>query len=102
MAFFDGIMKILGSNGSATASVTNRGSKGAIGVEILDASGNQIVGFGGSSLINVVYDYVSLTYDGNGNATVIQFFSGGAVGALVATLTLTYDGSNNLLTVTKT
>ena len=35
--------------GGVTASITTRGSKGALAIEVLDASGNQVTSFGGSS-----------------------------------------------------
>lgn len=46
MALWDFVTKIVGSNGSTSASVTTRGSKGVVAVEILDESGNQVTSFG--------------------------------------------------------
>jgi hypothetical protein len=48
MSVSDIVAKILGSNGSTTAAVTTRGTKGAIAIEVVDASGTQITNFGGS------------------------------------------------------
>jgi len=47
------------------------------------------------------HDYISNTYDGSGNLTIVQYYRGGSSGRLVATLTLTYNVSDNLLTVTR-
>jgi len=47
------------------------------------------------------HDYISNTYDGSGNLTIVQYYRGGSGGRLVATLTLTYNVSNSLLTVTR-
>lgn len=46
------------------------------------------------------YDYISLGYTGS-NLTTVKYYSGGAGGTLLATLTLVYDGSNILQTITK-
>lgn len=50
MGLFDGVVKLIGATGNITTSVTARGSKGAVAVEILDASGNQITQFGGDEI----------------------------------------------------
>jgi len=47
------------------------------------------------------HDYISNTYDGSGNLTIVEYYRGGSGGRLVATLTLTYNASNSLLTVTR-
>lgn len=88
---------IVNEDDDVQVSVTERGSKGALGVEILDPSGNQIT----NGLITEQYDYISLSYTGS-NLTTVVYKTGGANGTIVATLTLTYDSSDNLLTVTKT
>ena len=105
MSFFDQVVKILGSNGSTAAAVTTRGSKGAVAVEILDASGAQITDFSGTpvQLVTEAYDYVAVTsYNDNGDPLVVQYRSGGASGTLVATLTITYTPAYLISTVTKT
>lgn len=95
------VVKIMDATGTGKASVTSRGSKGAVAVELVDPSGNQIAIQSG--LITQAYDYVLLSnYDAGGNVGTIVFKSGGAAGTIVGTLTLTYDASGNLLTVTKT
>lgn len=99
MSANDQVAKILGSNNTTTASVTTRGSKGAVGVEILDAQGNQITI--GSGLVTSAFDYISLTYDGSSNLISVVYKSGGSAGTTVATLTLAYDGSSNLTSITK-
>jgi hypothetical protein len=48
-----------------------------------------------------LHDYISNTYDGNGNLTTVEYYRDGSGGKLVATLTMTYDANDNLLTVTK-
>jgi hypothetical protein len=96
----DQITSIIGANGVTQAAVTARGSKGAIAVEILDASGNQITL--GSGLVTAPFDYIALSnYDVNNNPGTITYKSGGAGGTTVATLTLAYSGAN-LTSVTKT
>lgn len=103
MSLFDQVVKILGGNGSTAASVALRGSKGALGIEILDASGNQVIP--GAALVTAAYDYIALTYvvggNGVGEVETATFKSGGASGTTVATLTLTYDASNRVSSVTK-
>jgi hypothetical protein len=47
------------------------------------------------------HDYISNTYDGNGNLTVVDYYRDGSGGKLVAKLTMTYDANDNLLTVTR-
>lgn len=100
----DQVVKITGGIGGATQlDVSTLGSKGAAAVQILDASGNQITGFGGGSLVTAAYDYIAITsYNSNGDPLIIQYRSGGALGTLVATLTITYDASFLISTVTKT
>ena len=46
------------------------------------------------------FDYIGLSYTGS-DLTTVTYYSGGASGALVATLTMTYS-SGVLQTVTKT
>ena len=46
------------------------------------------------------YDYIALGYSGN-NVNLVQYYLGGAGGALMATLTLTYSG-NNITSVART
>lgn len=48
-----------------------------------------------------LHDYISNTYDGSGNLTIVEYYRNGSGGKLVATLTMTYDANDNLLTVTK-
>jgi hypothetical protein len=56
-----------------------------------------------NSLVPTLYDYIGpLTYDVNSNLIGVVFKLGGALGAVVSTLTLAYDGSNRLISVTKT
>ena len=93
MGLWDQVTKILGSNGSTTAAVTTRGSKGAVAVEILDASGAQVTGFP-TSLVPFSYDYVSITYNSSSNPTEVVYKTGGSGGTTVATLTIAYTGSN--------
>lgn len=96
----DQVAKILGSNNVTLASVTSRGTKGAVGVEILDAQGNQITL--GSGLVTSAFDYISLSnYDASGNVGTVVYRNGGVIGTIVATLTLTYDASGNLTSISK-
>lgn len=53
----------------------------------------------GGALITVPYDYLAMTYSGS-NLTIVQYYSGGAGGTLVGTLTLAYSGSN-ITSITK-
>lgn len=53
-----------------------------------------------SGLAIPAHDYIANTYTGS-NLTEVVYRTGGASGAVVATLALTYDGSGNLLTVTR-
>lgn len=100
---YDQVAKIIGSIGNVVASVTSRGTKGALAVEIVDTSGNPFTQFVNGGLVTAAYDYVAVTSsDASGNPLVVQYKSGGASGTLVATLTMTYDASSNLLSVTKT
>lgn len=100
--FHDQVVKITGTTGT-TLDISALGSKGAAAVQILDASGNQVTGFGGGSIVTAAYDYIAITsYNAANDPLIIQFRTGGSGGTLVATLTLTYDGSGNLSTVTKT
>jgi len=46
------------------------------------------------------HDSIALSYTG-ANLTGVVYRTGGASGAIVATLVLTYDGSSNLTSVTK-
>ena len=39
------------------------------------------------------HDYVDLSYDGDGNITVVKYFVGGADGILVSQLELTWEGT---------
>lgn len=101
MSMQDQITKIVGALGSVVASVTSRGVKGALAVEVLDASGNQITDFG-SGLVTEEYDYIEIvTKNAANDPLVIEYRSGGSTGTLVATLTLTYDQEGYLKTVTK-
>ncbi len=86
----DQITQILGSIGSIIASVTQRGSKGALAVEVLDAAGNQITAFNGGLFIPESDDMV-ITYDASNNPIQVVYSFEDAV---VATETITYDGSN--------
>ncbi len=77
------------------ASVSQRGTKGAQSVEIVDSSGNQVSidsGFGIPA-----YDSIELSYTGSDLTGVVYKISG----ATVATLTLTYV-AGILQTITKT
>jgi len=47
------------------------------------------------------HDFISNTYDVNGNVTSVQYKLGGSSGVLVMTLTMTYDANGNVLTVTR-
>ena len=103
MSLFTQAVRIVGAIGAVATSVTSRGAKGALAIEILDAGGEQVVGFGGSALVTEKFDYVAVTSaNGAGDPLVIEYRLGGSGGTLVATLTLTYDGSGNFATVTKT
>lgn len=97
----DQVAKIMGTVGNVFASVTTRGSKGAVATELLDASGNQITSFTAlEGLVKVAYDQISITaYDAASNPTTVLYKSAGAT---VATLTLTYDASSRLTDVTRT
>lgn len=53
----------------------------------------------GGTIVDAVYDYLSLSYTDN-NLTTVVYKNGGPSGTVVATLTLTYDGSN-LISLTK-
>jgi hypothetical protein len=53
-----------------------------------------------NSLVPRNYDYIGLSYTGS-DLTTVTFYSGGASGTLVATLTLAYT-SSVLQSVTKT
>lgn len=63
------------------------------------ANGSLNVTVVGGGIITVTYDYIALSYTG-ANLTLVQYYSGGSGGTLVATLTLAYSGSN-LISVTK-
>ena len=52
-----------------------------------------------TSLVDVSYDYIDLSYTG-ADLTGVVFKSGGSAGTVVATLTLAYSGGN-LVSVTK-
>ena len=54
--------------------------------------------FGG--MVTEVHDYVNLTYTGT-DLTTVEYYLGGAGGAVVATITMTYT-ANVLQTITKT
>lgn len=86
-------------NDDKDISLTTRGLKTALGVEILDASGSQITTFP-SGLSIPEHDYISLSYDSSSNLTGVIYKTGGSSGITVATLTLAYSGSN-LVSVTK-
>jgi hypothetical protein len=98
MAIWDGVVKLIGGIGSVAASVTTRGSKGAVGVEILDSSGNQITSFGPTPSGAT---YQVLSYDASNNVISIVYYTSNG-GTLIATDTITYDGNNNPVTITRT
>jgi hypothetical protein len=52
MGIFDHITQLLGKDGSTKASITSRGTKGAVAVELVDASGNQVSSFGDATAAN--------------------------------------------------
>jgi len=58
------------------------------------------------NLIDIDYDYLSLTYvaagNGAGEVETITYKSGGSGGTTVATITLTYDANDNISTITRT
>lgn len=54
------------------------------------------------NLVKKNYDYMAMTYDGDGNCATVTYKKGGASGTTVAILTMTYDASGNCLTVTRT
>lgn len=87
MSTHDQVVKILGENNITRASVTTRGSKGAVAVEILDASGNQISI--PSGFVSETYDTIDVTYTDSSK----QFISSVVYslnGNVVATITVTY------------
>lgn len=47
------------------------------------------------------YDYIALGYDVSNNLTTVEYYTGGAGGTLMVTLTLAYDVSGNLVSVTR-
>jgi hypothetical protein len=47
------------------------------------------------------FNYAGMTYDGNNNLTAVVYKTGGASGAIVASLALAYDGNSNLTSITK-
>lgn len=99
---FDQISKIIGDIGNVVASVTSRGTKGALAVEIVDTDGTPFASFGGAALITEAFDYIAITSrDTSDNPLTVEYRSGGSGGTLVATLTMTYDSSGNVDTVTK-
>lgn len=103
MALFDQVTKLLGASGSTQAAVTARGTKGAVAVEIVDASGNQITALSVPQLVTAAFDYVEISSsNSNGDPLIILYKTGGPSGTLVATLTMTYDVNFNLATITKT
>jgi hypothetical protein len=106
MGLWDGVVHLLGRDNATKASITTRGAKGALAVESLDSSGNQMgdVVTTGFQAINALapsrYDYISLSYTGS-NLTGVVYKYGGAGGTTISTLVLAYDGSNNLISITK-
>ena len=71
----------------------------AAGLEIKNDAGNPIPVVEGFSI--PAHDYIDNTYTGI-LLTKVEYYNGGAGGALVATIDLTYDANDNLLTATKT
>ena len=59
----------------------------------------------GGGLVPDSYDYIALTYvatgNGEGEPETVEYYTGGAGGTLVATLTLTYNSIDEVATVTK-
>lgn len=59
----------------------------------------------GGSILNVDYDYFTLTYVasgfGAGEIETITYYSGGSGGTAVMTVTLTYDSNNKLASVSR-
>jgi len=56
-----------------------------------------------TGLVPEEFDYVALGYDGSSRLTSAVYRTGGAGGAIVATLAITYVGSSSrLATVTRT
>ena len=70
-----------GDNPNIKASVSQKGSKGAIAVDVV------------SSLVPEAYDYVNISYI-DGNPTTAIYKAGGEFGPTVATLIITYSGGN--------
>jgi hypothetical protein len=70
----------------------------------IDANANlNVINMG--ALIPKVFDSINITnstISGQTVPTEIEYYTGGLIGTLVATLTLVYDGSANLLTVVRT
>lgn len=87
---YDQVTKIIGGTGNTTASVTSHGSKGAVAVEILDASGNQISL--PSGLVSVAYDSITVNYT-TATKDVLSsvLFKSGVT--TVATITVTYPST---------
>lgn len=86
-------------NSQIKVSVTTRGAKGAMAMELLDASGNQVAfGFAIPG-----YDYIGVTYP-DGVTEVYTYRTGGASGTIVATVTVVYTTTSKeyILSVTKT
>jgi hypothetical protein len=74
---------------------TNSGSKTGLDVNVINMG----------SLIPVDFDDIAITYDvisGKKVASIVEYYSGGLSGDLVATLTLSYDGSADLIKVVRT
>lgn len=54
-----------------------------------------------NALVTEAYDYIDLSYTGT-DLTSVVFRTGGAAGAIVATITITYNGNGDIDTVTRT
>ena len=57
------------------------------------------------ALVPDIFDDINITYAtvaGQTVASIVQYYTGGLAGTLVATLTLSYDGSANLTNVART
>ena len=94
----DQTTKVVGDNGVTIASITTRGSKGAIAVELLDSSGNQVSSI---SPDPAGTKYKIMAYDSNENITSIAYYTSNG-GTLLATDTITYDSNDNAITFTRT
>ena len=67
----------------------------------LDNSSGQLKTVALNPLVPAEYNYISLSYNSDGNLQTVVYKTDGSGGTTVATLTLVYNSDGNLSTITR-